>query len=94
MKHYILIYTYVEGYLEKRSPYRSKHFEVAQAAVASGYLLLGGATENPADQGVLIFKVESRSVIKDFIAKDPYVTNGIVTSWEIKEWNVVVGIGI
>lgn len=94
MKHYILTYTYVEAYLHKRSPYRSEHFKVAQEAVAAGYLLLGGATENPADQGLLIFKVESRSVVEDFISKDPYVKNGIVTSWEIKEWNVVVGQGV
>ena len=91
MKHYLLIYQYVEDYLEKRTPYRPDHFTLAKEAVAAGYLLLGGATENPADQGILIFKVSDKSIIEDFISRDPYVQNGIVSSWEIKEWNVVVG---
>ena len=91
MKHYLLIYQYVEDYLEKRTPYRPGHFTLAKEAVAAGYLLLGGATENPADQGILIFKVSDKSIIEDFTSRDPYVKNGIVSSWEIKEWNVVLG---
>ena len=30
-------------------------------------------------------------VITDFIKKDPYVINGLVPSFSIREWNVVVG---
>ena len=91
MKYYILIYQYADDYLNKRTPYRQDHFKLAKEAVASGNLILGGATENPADQGILVFKVYDIAIIETFIAKDSYVLNGVVTSWEIKEWNVVVG---
>ncbi|WP_298348995.1 YciI-like protein [uncultured Dokdonia sp.] len=91
MKYYILTYTFIENYLEKRTPYRKDHFEVAKAAVAAGSLLLGGATEDPGETGVLIFQVKDKSQVETFAAQDPYVKNGIVSSWEIKEWNVVLG---
>ena len=91
MKYYILTYTFAENYLEKRTPYRKDHFEVAKAAVAAGDLLLGGATEGPGETGVLIFQVKEKSQVEAFAKQDPYVKNGIVISYDIKEWNVVLG---
>jgi len=91
MKYYILTYTFVENYLDKRTPYRKDHFEVAKAAVAAGDLLLGGATEGPGETGVLIFQVKEKSQVEAFAKQDPYVKNGIVISYDIKEWNVVLG---
>jgi len=91
MKYYILTYNFVEGYLEKRTPYRQDHFTVAKDAVAAGDLLLGGATEGPGETGILIFQVEDKSQVELFAKQDPYVKNGIVTSYDIKEWNVVLG---
>ncbi len=91
MKYYILTYNFVENYLEKRTPYRKDHFEVANDAVAAGNLLLGGATEGPGEKGVLIFRVNDIAQVEAFAKQDPYVKNGIVTSYDIKEWNVVLG---
>lgn len=77
--------------MEKRTPYRKDHFEVAKAAVAAGSLLLGVATEGPDETGVLIFQVKEKSQVEAFAKQDPYVKNGIVISYDIKEWNVVLG---
>ena len=33
----------------------------------------------------------SRDVVRRFVDADPYVLNGLVRSWEIRRWNVVVG---
>jgi uncharacterized protein YciI len=30
-------------------------------------------------------------VVEAFTKADPYVQNGLVTGWRIREWNVVVG---
>ena len=30
-------------------------------------------------------------MVEAFVEQDPYVRNGLVTSWHIREWNVVVG---
>ena len=62
-----------------------------QAAVARGELVLGGAFASPVDGAVLLFRGESRSVAEAFAAADPYVLNGLVTSWWVREWSTVVG---
>jgi uncharacterized protein YciI len=54
-------------------------------------MILAGAFSDPPDIALLIFHVPNKSVIEDFIKKDPYVNNGLVTKWEIRKWTVVIG---
>jgi hypothetical protein len=42
---------------------------------------------------MLLFKSASASVAEDFARADPYVLNGVVTSWRVREWVTVVGAG-
>jgi uncharacterized protein YciI len=92
MKHFLLIYDYVADYLDRRTPYRPAHFALAQAAAERGELFLGGAcTDAGTPIAVLVFKVADRSVIEQFVKADPYVANGIVTRWQIREWTTVLG---
>jgi uncharacterized protein YciI len=37
------------------------------------------------------FQVDSIDEIQDFIDRDPYVANNLVTSWRIEPWTVVIG---
>jgi len=46
---------------------------------------------DPADRALLVFRVPDRSIVEDFARNDPYVTNGLVTRWEIRPWTVVIG---
>jgi uncharacterized protein len=39
----------------------------------------------------LIFRAPDRSVVENFARRDPYVTSGLVTRWEARSWNVVIG---
>ncbi|MEM1215526.1 MAG: YciI-like protein, partial [Bacteroidota bacterium] len=87
----LLLYEMVEGYLEKRQPYREEHLALAQAAVAEGSLVLGGAFANPADGAALVFKGDNPQIATGFAEQDPYVKNGIVAQWTVREWTVVVG---
>ena len=89
--HYLLIYDVVEGYVEKRAPFREAHLELARAAVARGELLLGGALAQPVDGAVLLFRGESPAVAEAFAAADPYVKNGLVARWRVRPWTTVVG---
>ncbi|MBC7770797.1 MAG: hypothetical protein H7124_18595 [Phycisphaerales bacterium] len=94
MKHFLLIYDYAPEYLEKRGPLRPAHLELARASVARDELQLGGAV--PSDDppfGLLLFKAETAAVAEDFASADPYVTQGVVTSWRVREWITVVGEG-
>ena len=89
--YYILFYNYVDNIIEKRVPFREAHLALATSFVESGELLLGGAFANPADGAILIFKVGNKAQVEAFVKQDPYVQNSLVTSWNIREWSVVVG---
>ena len=89
--HYLLYYEVVGDYADRRLPLRSAHLKHAEQSIARGELLLGGAYANPVDGAVLLFSGPSAQVAGSFAASDPYVTNGLVTKWYVREWTTVVG---
>jgi uncharacterized protein YciI len=89
--HYLLFYDVVDNYAEKRVPFRANHLAYARAAAARGELVLAGALANPVDGTVLLFKGDSPGVAEAFATADPYVTNGLVTKWRVREWTTVIG---
>lgn len=91
MRYYALIYYVIEDYLTRRAAFRDEHLRLVQEANRRGELLLAGAFSDPADRALLIFRVAETSVIEEFIRRDPYILNRLVTRWEIRPWNVVVG---
>jgi hypothetical protein len=91
--HYLLIYDVVEDYVERRAPLRGAHLALARAAVERGELVLGGALANPPDGAVLLFRGDSPAAAEAFARADPYVVNGVVTRWRVREWTTVVGPG-
>ena len=91
--HYLLFYEAGPGYAERRRPFRSAHLQHARAAAARGDLMLGGALANPIDGAVLLFRGDSSATAEEFARTDPYVVNGVVTRWWVREWTTVVGEG-
>ena len=89
--YFILTYHFVDNYLKARSPYRAAHFDHLTPHITDGSLLLGGATAEPADKGILIFKSESKEAVVAFAKSDPYVLQGIVATYEVQPWTVVAG---
>ena len=89
--HYLLFYDVVEGYAERRKPFRPAHLAHALQAVAKGELVLGGALAKPVDGAVLLFRGSSPSVAEAFAKADPYVLNGLIANWRVREWTTVVG---
>jgi uncharacterized protein len=89
--YYILFYTTADDYLERRAEFRDEHLAYARAAHARGELLLAGALADPADRAVLVFHADSPGVAEDFARNDVYVNNGLVLSWEVRPWTVVIG---
>ncbi|CAG9196222.1 YciI-like protein [Burkholderia vietnamiensis] len=89
--HYQLIYELVDDYLSRREQYRAEHLALARAATERGELVLAGALQDPADQAVLVFEGDSPDVAESFARADPYVQNGLVKSWRVRPWRVVVG---
>lgn len=91
MKHFLLFYHYVPEYLERRVALRAAHFAHARASNERGELQLAGACTDGEPIGVLVFKTEDRGPVEQFARKAPYVLNGLVTGWHIREWTTVMG---
>ena len=91
MGWWLLLYDVAPDYLERRGEYRAEHLGLAAAAHERGELVLAGALADPADGAVLVFRGDDASAAEAFAAADPYVRNGLVTSWRVRPWTVVVG---
>ena len=91
MKHFLLFYEVAPDYLERRGSYRDAHLQLAWDSAERGELVLGGAFGGPPDGAMLLFSGKSKSVAEDFANADPYVANGLVTRWHVREWTTVVG---
>ncbi len=91
MGYYALFYHVVDGFVERRLPFREVHLAHARRAANRGELVLGGALAEPADTALIVFRGDSPDAARAFAEKDPYVRNGLVQRWEVRPWNVVVG---
>jgi uncharacterized protein YciI len=90
MPYFALIYHTSPDNLERRAQYRADHLALARDAHGRGELLLGGAFQNPSDTALLVWKCADRTPIEAFVAADPYVKNGLVARYEIRDWKVVI----
>lgn len=88
--YFALEYEVVESYVERRQSFRAEHLALADAERAAGRLVLAGAFDPP-DGALLVFRAASAAEVEAFVAKDPYVRNGLVKAWRVRAWNVVIG---
>jgi uncharacterized protein len=67
------------------------HFPAHRARLdafhARGLLISAGPLGNPPTGAMAIF--ETREAAEEFIAGDPFITNGLVSSWRLEEWKAV-----
>lgn len=90
VKTYLLEYKYVDNMVERRTLYRTGHIALAERYISEKLIVAGGAFVPKVDGAMFIFK-STRSILEAFVKEDPYVTNGLVPEYTIREWNVVVG---
>lgn len=91
MKHFLLFYETSPDYLERRPQYRGEHLRLAWEAQERGEIVLAGALASPPDGAVLFFQGEDASAAEAFARADPYVQNGLITRWHVREWTTVIG---
>ncbi|MGH9345295.1 MAG: YciI-like protein [Terriglobia bacterium] len=89
--YFALFYDTVPEYLERRQPYRTAHLAYAKRAHQAGQLVMAGAFANPADGALFVFRVENKSIAEEFAQNDPYVINGLIKAWRVRDWTVVIG---
>lgn len=90
-KHYLLFYDTAPDYLERRAQFRAVHLKMAWDAHERGELVLAGAVSDPVDAALLLFKGDSPEVAEKFAKADPYVQNGLIVRWRVREWLTVAG---
>ena len=71
--------------------YAEQAFTEASGRMERGEIVMAGALGDPPDGALLVFRVSDSTVVERFARNDPYVTNGLITNWKVRPWNVVVG---
>lgn len=80
---------YVENIIEKRAPFRADHLAHATKYAEAGHLRAGGAYDGGVGAAVH-FECDDQQTVEEFVKNDPYFKNGLVPSYKIHEWTVVV----
>ena len=76
---------------ELRSQHRPEHRVFLHALVDQGVLLLAGPFEDEASGSLLIFEAESAEAVRAMMDSDPYVTQGVFATFEIRPFTPVAG---
>jgi uncharacterized protein len=87
MARQALLYDYVENAIEARAPHREEHLALVADWKQDGRLLDGGALGDPPHGALIVFAEDAD--VQAFVDADPYVQNGVATSWRVETWNVV-----
>lgn len=89
--HFLLMYELADNYLERRGEFRDEHLKLAWQAHERGEVVVAGALADPFDMAILMFQGDSPEAAERFAKADPYVVNGLVTRYRVRQWNTVVG---
>lgn len=87
--YFALFYDTVDNYVERRAPFRQLHLAYATEAQRDGRLVMAGALKP--DGALLVFRGDSPAAAEAFAKSDPYVVNGLIKAWRVREWTVVIG---
>ena len=91
--YYVLLYEYVQDVAQRRAPFRERHLALLRDLHATGIVFMAGAWADPLGGAAIVFNAPTAQPAEEFVKADPYVTNGLVPRWRIREWTVVVGGG-
>lgn len=90
--YYALFYDeVVDDFVNRRTAFREEHLRLARESFDRGEIQLAGALADPANGALLIFRAESAAVPEEFAGNDPYVKSGLVKTWHVRKWAVVIG---
>jgi uncharacterized protein len=84
---YVLFYEPKDGVAEKAREHFAAHCEKWGQFQAAGTLLMVGPF---ADGSGAMAVFTTREAAEEFAKTDPFVLNGVVTDWSIREWNEAI----
>ena len=83
---YVLLYESADNLLEKAPMHFEAHSARGQSFHERGSLLAYGPFGDPQAQGSMAI-FSSREAAEEFVREDPFVLNGVVRDWQIREWD-------
>ncbi|HEY8102057.1 MAG TPA: YciI family protein [Burkholderiaceae bacterium] len=84
----VMFYELAPGGLPKARTYYETHRARIDAFHARGMLLMIGAFSNSSEGAMGIFT--TRAAAEEFVKGDPFVINGVVAKWTIRDWDEVL----
>jgi hypothetical protein len=83
---YVLWYQSADDVAEHAPVHYPAHAEWMQPFIANGTLLMIGPFADPQSEGSMAL-FTTREAAEEFVEGDPFVKNGVVKFWTIREWN-------
>ena len=83
---YVLLYESAADVASKAPPLFPEHWARCEQFHARGVLELVGTFGDPQTQGSMAI-FTTREAAEEFATGDPFVTGGVVASWEVRDWN-------
>jgi uncharacterized protein len=88
---FLVRYRYVPEMESRRAPHRTAHLEWLRRLADAGKLVLAGATLEPVDTGLLIFRAEDAYAVRRMLLDDPYAHANLIVSHTVRSIGLAVG---
>ncbi|MGV9560933.1 YciI family protein [Streptomyces sp. NPDC003480] len=86
---YVVFYESADDVASRARAHFAAHSAHYQEFAGRGDLLMIGTFGDPQSEGAMAV-FTSRKAAEEFAAGDPFVLNGVVRNWYIREWNEVL----
>jgi uncharacterized protein YciI len=86
VKKYVMFYESAENVASRAPEHFPAHWARCEEFHTRGLLLMVGTFADPQTQGSMAI-FTTREGAEEFAAGDPFVLNGVVARWEVREWN-------
>lgn len=86
---YVVFYESADDVLTTAPLHFAAHRRRVGEFHARGDLLMVGTFGDPVTQGSMAI-FASREAAEAFVAEDPFVLEGVVRGWELREWNEIL----
>lgn len=88
MARFLVLTTFTSA--EKRMAHRAEHRLYLNQLVEQGSLLMAGPFADERG-GLIVFEAEDEATVQDLMANDPFTSNGVFATTEIRPWTLVAG---
>ncbi len=85
---YVMFYESAPDVASRAGPHFAAHVERLNEFHDRGVLLMVGTFGDPQNEGSMAV-FTTREAVEEFVAGDPFVRNGVVANWYVREWNEI-----